>query len=114
MNTTWKIIDLKRKVPSGFVTEVTYLLEFELEGCEDRHFGTLNFAGDQSTPNFIPFGSLSEETVINWVKEKLGQDKVNQILTDFERRLQAAIQARKNPPFANGLPWQMEPGTFIP
>jgi hypothetical protein len=54
-------------------------------------------AGD----TIIPYEQLTEEVVVNWVKEKLD-------LESLEASLDAQIAEQKQPTKASGLPWATE------
>ena len=105
MNTTTKIANLKRKPTTGLVFEVTYIMNFELENETDRKVGMIEFEGDETDPNFIPFEDLTEETVLGWVTETLGEEEITKIETEFETRLQERIDKKSNPEFLVGTPW---------
>ena len=49
----------------------------------------------------IPFADLTEDTVVGWVKDKLGADKV----TEIETALQAQLDEQTAPTKASGVPW---------
>jgi hypothetical protein len=50
----------------------------------------------------IPFSQLTEEIVVQWVKDKFGEEKVAEI----EAALQAQIDEQQFPTKAAGVPWQ--------
>lgn len=106
MNTSWKIANAKRKTPSGLVTEVVYIMNFELEGESDRHVGVATFEGDPTAPGFVPFEQLTEPVVIDWVKAQLDDAKINSITAEAQARLQERIDKKNNPEFLQGLPWE--------
>jgi hypothetical protein len=105
MKTTTKIANLKRKPTTGLVFEVTYIMNFELEGETDRKIGTVEFEGDINDPNFVPFEDLTEETVLGWVTSTLGEEQISAIETEFEVRLQGRIDKKASPEFLTGKPW---------
>jgi len=49
----------------------------------------------------IPFDDLTEDMVINWVKEKFGDEKVSEI----EAALQSQLDEKHAPTKASGVPW---------
>lgn len=105
MTTTWKIAQLKRKPLSGLVIEVTYIMNFELEGETDRHVGSVTLEGDESSETFVPYEELTESIVLDWVKEELTQEKITEIETSMEARLEKRIEKKTNPEFLTGTPW---------
>jgi len=100
---------------------VTQLLTETIEGNKNyvviAHCETIGVDGEYSAsvPNviqfstedvtvFIPYEDLTEEMVINWIKESLGEEGVLSI----EASIQAQIEAQKNPPVTpqeTPLPW---------
>jgi hypothetical protein len=105
MNKTTKIVNLKRIPNNGLVFEVTYIMNFELEGEMDRKVGTLEITGDETDPNFIPFENLTEEVVLSWVTNSLGEEEILKIDSEFTTRLQERINKKNNPEFLSGTPW---------
>ena len=105
MKTTTKIANLKRKPTTGLVFEVTYIMNFELESETDRKVGMIEFEGDETDPNFVPFEDLTEEIVLGWVTSTLGEEQITAIETEFETRLQERIDKKASPEFLTGTPW---------
>lgn len=105
MTTTWKIADLRRKPDTGLVFEVTYIINFNLEGEGDRHVGGIDLQGDANDPNFVPFEELTEEVVIGWVQSELGEAEIANITSNIQTRLQQRIDQKNNPEFLRGTPW---------
>jgi hypothetical protein len=106
MKTTTKIANLKRKPTTGLVFEVTYIMNFELENETDRKVGLIEFEGDETDPNFVPFEDLTEAIVLGWVTETLGETEITKIKNEFEARLQGRIDKKANPEFLTGAPWE--------
>jgi len=46
----------------------------------------------------IPYEDLTEEIIIEWVKESIDLEAI-------EKSLEDQIEAQKNPPILTGLPW---------
>ena len=111
METTWKILNLKRKPNTGLVIEVTYVMNFDLNGEKDRNIGMIELVGDENDPNFVLFEELTEEIVLNWVKGDLGEEKIQEIENRFQLNLEERIERKANPEFLQGLPWK-ENGFF--
>jgi hypothetical protein len=100
---------------------VTQLLTETIEGNENyvviAHCETIGVDGEYlaSVPNviqfstedvtvFIPYEDLTEEMVIAWIKESLGEEGVLSI----EKSIQFQIETQKNPPVTpqeTPLPW---------
>lgn len=65
--------------------------------------GVVNVPFDPNTP-FVPFAQLTQDEVINWVKNQLGAPKV----TTIEKALTAQLERKANPPVRPVLkpaPW---------
>ena len=95
---TWKINNLERQTSDGLVTVV--------------HWGATASDGDYSASivntqalergdSFVSYDTLTEETVLGWLWEKVDKEAV-------EAALEAQIEAQKAPVSANGLPWASE------
>ena len=105
MTETWNIIDLKRKPDSGLVFEVIYVVVLNLDGFQGSHGGIVELDGSFDDPNFIPFNSLTEEIVIDWVKDKIGEDEIIRIQSEISALLEERIESERNPEFLTGTPW---------
>jgi hypothetical protein len=98
ITTTWKIANLERKTEDGFVFMAHYTVNADDGTYTSGAYGSLGF---ERPDNLIPFSQLTEATVISWVKEKLGEEKV----TEIEAALQSQINEQKHPTKAAGVPW---------
>jgi hypothetical protein len=86
------IIQLERTLPDGIVTTVHWR-------CEKGPVSTYGAVGlDTPDDEFIPFAELTEEIVIDWLKEKID-------LTKIEEELDKQIDDIETPKSATGLPW---------
>jgi hypothetical protein len=93
--TEWSIVDMNRNTSDNFVTTVHYNVTKVDGEFSASIYGTINFpAGTPETP----YASLTKAQVIEWVKDKLGEEVV-------EASLAAQIEAKKNPTTATGVPW---------
>jgi hypothetical protein len=106
MTTTWQILDTKSQIANGLITKVVYGCTVQLENDIDRKIGEVTLTGDASASNFIPFTSLTEKTVIGWVKTTLGGTEVIAIETEIEDRISARKIARDAETEKSGLPWR--------
>jgi hypothetical protein len=105
MEINWKVLNLKRKPDTGLVIEVTYVMNFDLNGEKDRQIESIELEGDVNNPAHIPYENLTEEIVLGWVQSKLGSEKVIEIQTSVQTRIQERIDRKKNPEFLTGKPW---------
>jgi len=95
MSVTWKINTLESNTADGFVS-VAHWSATAVDGEHSASaYATVSWS--EGTPT-IPYASLTEATVLNWVWESI--DK-----TATESALAAQIALLKNPVKATGLPW---------
>jgi len=92
---TWNISQLDRNISDGFVTTVHYSVSKVDGEFSASVYGTINFPAD--TPE-TPYASLTKAQVIEWVKDKLGEEVV-------EAALVSQLAAKQNPTTATGVPW---------
>lgn len=95
MTTTYTINQLDRNTSDNFVTTVHYNVTKVDGDYSASTYGTVSF--EAGTPT-TPYASLTKAQVIEWVKDKLGEEVVEASLT-------AQIAAKKNPTTATGMPW---------
>jgi hypothetical protein len=96
---SWKIVNLERETGDGFVFTAHYTVNADDGTYTSGAYGSLGF---ERPDNLVPFSQLTEETVVGWVKEKFGEEKVAEI----EAALQAQLDEQHAPTKAAGLPWQ--------
>jgi hypothetical protein len=61
-------------------------------------YGTCSFSPDPSDPSYVPYESLTEADVLEWVYAAVDKDAVEAALT-------AQIEAQKAPATVTGVPW---------
>lgn len=103
---TWNIEDLKQlNDGTGTVCEVEYSIDSSDGEVNRRHHDIVNL-NTENIENFISYQDLTEEIVLNWVKESLGEERKNHIESHCER----IIDLIKNPPapaiISTPLPWE--------
>jgi hypothetical protein len=64
-------------------------------------YGTTSFTPDASADGYVAYESLTEETVLGWVKEQLDVEAIESALADN-------IAAQKAPATLAGMPWVTE------
>jgi len=103
MNTNWTIHQLERKSDNGFVVNVHWRYAFvetsedgEIQYYADR-YGVISYTQAEDS-ELIPYEDLTKEIVIEWVKESLDMEEI-------EESLKNDIDTQKNPPILQGLPW---------
>jgi len=95
MTTTYTINRLDRNTSDGFVTTVHYNVTKVDGEFSASTYGIVSF--EAGTPT-TPYASLTKAQVIEWVKDKLGEEVI-------EASLASQIEAKKNPTTATGMPW---------
>ncbi len=126
---TYKIANLDRETADGYVNTAHYTINAEDGTYNAGAYGSLGLEraydvepveakdavldadGKVVTPAvaavtgvlsaLVPFADLTEATVVGWVKDKLGADKV----TEIETALQAQLDEQTAPTKASGVPW---------
>jgi len=95
MSVTWSITNLDRNTDDGFVTTA----HWTATAVDGEHtasvYATVSWA--EGTPT-IPYASLTEATVLNWVWESVDKAAT-------ESALAAQIALLKAPVKATGTPW---------
>jgi len=95
---TWAIANLERETQDGFVFTAHYTINAADDTYNAGAYGSIGF---ERPEKLIPFAKLTESTVIGWVKEALGDEKVAEI----EAALQAQLDEQRAPSKAAGVPW---------
>jgi hypothetical protein len=97
-----QIVDTNRELPSGVVNTIHWTAT-EVDGDYTASaYGSLGVpAKDPSDPTFIPFESLTEAEVKQWVIQTMGEEQV----AALQANLDGQIEAQKHPTSASGLPW---------
>ena len=95
---TWTINNLERQTSDGLVTVVHWGAS-AVDG--EYSSGIVNTQALERGESFVSYETLTEQTVLGWLWEKVDKDAIEAALT-------AQIDAQKAPVKANGLPWVTE------
>ena len=95
---TWKIAQLDREVVDGFVFTAHYTIDARDEDYSAGAYGSMSFERPEV---LIPYADLTEEMVVGWVKDKLGEEAV----TNVETQLQSQLDEQRTPTKGSGVPW---------
>tara|TARA_R110000822_G_scaffold73122_2_gene175739 strand:+ start:2652 stop:2918 length:267 start_codon:yes stop_codon:yes gene_type:complete len=88
---------MERDASTGFVNNVHWTCS-DVEGdYSGRTYGSIGLQGELVTP----YADLTEEVVIGWVKEAMGEETV----AAHEAAVAAQIAEAKEPKVAVGTPW---------
>ena len=94
---TWTIVNMERDASTGFVNNVHWTCSDVDGDYSGSTYGSLGLQGELT----IPYEDLTEEVVIGWVKEAMGEETV----AAHEAAVAAQIAQAKEPAVAVGTPW---------
>jgi len=100
MTTTFKISQMDRNTADGFVTVVHWNASQTDGDFTASTYSTVSFTKEDGI-NYVPYASLTEAAVIEWVKASLGAEGVAAV----DAALANNIAAQKAPVTATGTPW---------
>ena len=105
MAVTWTISTLERNTDDGVVVAHWRASDSEVVGSGDdavthsgSSYGTCGFTPDPDADGYVAYDSLTEETVIGWVKADVDADAI-------EASIAAQIADSKAPAISTGVPW---------
>ena len=97
MAVTWTISTLERNTDDGVV-----VAHWRASDADGEHagssYGTCGFTPDSTADGYVAYGSLTEETVIGWVKADVDADAA-------EASIATQIADSKAPAISTGVPW---------
>ena len=106
MEKKWIIHQLERKADNGFVFNVHW--RYAITDTDEYgktyyadSYSVAHYEQDEEAEDYIPYEELTEQDVIGWVEQSLGEEK----LASMEESLINQIENQKNPVSLNGLPW---------
>jgi hypothetical protein len=94
---TWAIANLERNTSDGKVIVAHYTVSAKNDTYSAGAYGSLGFDGEITTP----FSELTEQQIVGWVKDSLGEEKVIEV----EAALQTQLDEQAAPTKAAGVPW---------
>jgi hypothetical protein len=96
--TVWTIAQLERNTADGGVVVAHWRVTATDGDYSASSYGTAGFTPDPTAPDFVPFESLTEADVLEWVYESVDKDAT-------EASLAANIEDQKAPQTMAGTPW---------
>lgn len=97
MAVTWTISTLERNTDDGVV-----VAHWRASDADGEHvgssYGTCGFTPDPDADGYVAYDSLTEETVIGWVKADVDADAI-------EASIASQIADSKAPAISTGVPW---------
>lgn len=106
INLTWSVNDLKYNAADDGVFEVRWSLTAQDDvhtDCTAVEAGKETWEYDTEAEDWVAIADLDEATVLGWVKDHLGAEKVAEIEENRTGKVEAQI-ARKTA-VVSGLPW---------
>lgn len=105
MANVWNVVQMDCYPEIDGEKDVVFVCHWTLTASEDGYsssiYGSVNVSLDSESP-FTPYDQLTEDQVIGWVKDALGQQQVNACEATVEKQL----ADQKNPPVVTPpLPW---------
>lgn len=110
------ITNLKRDETS-LVKEVHYAIQYVYRDKPFSLNGILHLEKDPNESNFIPYQEITEQTVIEWLKSKMGNDYIEKSAEPFmkvvdesieiesQNLLQIQQEQEEQNKLVDGLPW---------
>ena len=97
MAVTWTIVTLERNTDDGVVVAHWHASDADGEHVGSS-YGACSFTPDPSAESYVAWDSLTEDTVIGWVKSDVDVDEI-------ESAIAAQIADSKAPAITYGVPW---------
>jgi len=94
---TWEVNTLQYELSDGYVNKVIYRVKGTDGTYQTRATGEVDL---EKPETLIPYKDLTEETVIGWVKAKLGSE-----VATVEKLIDENITLQKTPVHGTGKPW---------
>jgi len=97
---TWRVANLERETSDGYVFTVHYTVDASDGTYNAGAYGSIGL--EQPDPEtMVPYSELTPELVLQWVKDKLGEEAVQSVINALE----AQLAEQRQPTKASGLPW---------
>jgi len=95
---SWAIGNLERETGDGYVYTAHYSVSAKSAAYSAGAYGSIGF---ERPEDLVPYSEITEEMAIQWVKDALTEEKVEQI----EEALQNQLDEQAAPTKAAGVPW---------
>ena len=93
----WAIANLERNVADGKVTTIHWTISSTDGTYSASCYGAIGVEGDLT----VQYKDLTADTVIGWVKDHFGAEKVAEI----EQTMADQLEQQRTPKTAAGVPW---------
>ena len=94
---TWTIVNMERDASTGFVNNLHWTCSDVYGEFSGSTYGSMGLSGELVTP----YEDLTEEVVIGWLHEAMGEETV----AAHEAAVATQIAEAKEPAVAVGTPW---------
>ena len=103
---TWKIEQMECYPKYNTFNDVVFTVHWRVnaqeEQCHATNYGTVNLTISDEIDSFVPYNELTQEQVIQWVKNTMGETAV----ANIEQNVIDQINKQKNPTVVvPTLPW---------
>ncbi len=97
----WRIAQLERETSDGYVFTAHYTVDAKSDDAVyfAGAYGSIGL--ERPEGDLIPYSELTEDVVVAWVLQKLGDEKVLEI----HAALDSQIDEQRSPSKAAGVPW---------
>tara|TARA_X000000950_G_scaffold42268_1_gene46843 strand:+ start:67 stop:387 length:321 start_codon:yes stop_codon:yes gene_type:complete len=99
----WTVADLQRNLADGMITTVHWRVDAFDGTYGEGAYGSIGLEPAEAD-SMIPYADITEEIVVQWVKDHYGAEKIEEV----EQALTARIEEQRTPSVGNGLPWSAE------
>ena len=97
----WNIANLDRHTETGVVFTIHYTVTAEDGTYREGAYGSVGIAQPEEGDTIIPFDDLTQEVVVGWTEQALGEETVQNV----KDALQARLDEKRAPKTAKGVPW---------
>lgn len=102
----WTISQLECKPQEDNVQDVVVTIHWRLDGADGEYsagvYGSVATKPYEAGAPFIPYADLTQEIVVGWVEEALGEEQVQA----YKENIAGQIANQINPPIVTPpLPW---------
>tara|TARA_R100000458_G_scaffold57721_2_gene64370 strand:+ start:1784 stop:2095 length:312 start_codon:yes stop_codon:yes gene_type:complete len=98
---TWQVNTMQRELASGYVSKIIYRVNGDDGTYKFRATGEVELPKPST---LIPYGDLTEEICIGWVKAKLDADNAGTV-AKIEAAVENGVNEQKTPTTGIGKPW---------
>ena len=102
METKWKVLAITRVLSDGYVINIVSECRKTTSLGYGKKLVNTNLEIKESGPDYIAFEDLTEDVVLDWVKEELGEEGISKV---EQQANESYEKATATPTTESGLPW---------